>query len=67
MSTPDETWQTGRLQHVEFWASGLSAMRARLKGAGIPFTERTLPDKQQVNVRDPNGIAIGMNFPLTDT
>jgi len=42
-------WRTGRLQHVGFWATGIVTMRARLEAKGVPFGERTLPDKHQVH------------------
>ena len=64
----DETaqWRTGRLHHVEFWATGLAEMRARLAAAGVAFRERTLPDKHQLNLTDPDGIQVGINFPLAE-
>ena len=58
---------TGRLLHVEFWATGLTEARERLTSAGVQFSERTLPDKHQVQTRDPDGIAVGLNFPLSET
>ena len=64
----DETaqWRTGRLHHVEFWATGVTEMRARLAAAGVAFRERTLPDKHQLNLTDPDGIQVGINFPLAE-
>jgi catechol 2,3-dioxygenase-like lactoylglutathione lyase family enzyme len=57
---------TGRLRHVEFWATGLAEARERLGNAGVQFSERTLPDKHQVQMRDPDGIAVNLNFPLSE-
>ena len=57
-------WRTGRLHHVEFWANGLSQVRERLTAAGVAFSERTLPDKHQLSLRDPDEVQIGLNFPL---
>ncbi len=59
-------WRTGRLHHVEFWAKDLGATRSRLAEAGVQFSERTLPDKHQLSMRDPDGIAVGLNFPLSE-
>lgn len=59
-------WRTGRLQHVGFWATGIAAMRARLQGIGVPFRERTLPDKHQFVLRGPDEVEIEVNFPLSE-
>jgi len=61
-----EGWNTGRLHHVEFWASGLGEMRARLSAHGVGVSERTLPDKHQVHMIDPDGIQVNLNFPLSE-
>jgi catechol 2,3-dioxygenase-like lactoylglutathione lyase family enzyme len=61
-----EGWATGRLHHVEFWASDLQAVRARLSGQGVAVTERTLPDKHQLHMTDPDGIQVNLNFPLSE-
>jgi catechol 2,3-dioxygenase-like lactoylglutathione lyase family enzyme len=59
-------WNTGRLHHVEFWASDLHAMRERLTAHGVAINERTLPDKYQVQMNDPDGIEVNLNFPLSE-
>ena len=59
-------WPTGRLLHVEFWATGLEDMKQRWSSQGVPFTERTLPDKHQVSLRDPDDIIVNLNFPLAE-
>lgn len=59
-------WRTGRLHHVEFWASDLPGMKQRLQDAGVEFSERTLPDKHQVQLRDPDETQIGLNFQLSE-
>ena len=59
-------WRTGRLQHVEFWATDLDEFRKRFNSESVPFSERTLPDKHQVGVTDPNGIVVNLNFPLSE-
>ena len=57
---------TGRLHHVEFWATDLAAMRAQLAAHGVEVKERTLPDKHQVQMNDPDGIEVNLNFPLSE-
>jgi catechol 2,3-dioxygenase-like lactoylglutathione lyase family enzyme len=59
-------YPTGRILHVEFWATGLVDMRKQLASAGVTFAERTLPDKHQVTMEDPDGIHVGLNFPLSE-
>lgn len=69
MPAPDQEaaqWRTGRLQHVEFWATGLAEMKQRWDQAGVIYTERTLPDKHQVGLRDPDDIVVNLNFPLSE-
>jgi len=61
-----EGWNTGRLHHVEFWAIDLRAMRARLAAHGVAVQERTLPDKYQLQMNDPDGIEVNLNFPLSE-
>ena len=60
------TWSTGRLMHVEFWAAGLAEMKRGWTAAGVTFTERTLPDKHQVGLKDPDHIIVNLNFPLSE-
>ncbi|HLF70671.1 MAG TPA: VOC family protein [Dehalococcoidia bacterium] len=59
-------WPTGRIQHVEFWATGLNEMKANFDREGIAWTERSLPDKHQVGVHDPDGIEVNINYPLSE-
>jgi catechol 2,3-dioxygenase-like lactoylglutathione lyase family enzyme len=59
-------WLTGRLHHVEFWATDLNGMRARLASRNVAVTERTLPDKHQLHMVDPDGIQVNLNFPLSE-
>jgi catechol 2,3-dioxygenase-like lactoylglutathione lyase family enzyme len=61
-----EGWATGRLHHVEFWATDLAAVRARLAEHRVGVTERTLPDKHQLHITDPDGIQVNLNFPLSE-
>jgi catechol 2,3-dioxygenase-like lactoylglutathione lyase family enzyme len=59
-------WNTGRLHHVEFWAAELNAVRARLAAQQVTVSERTLPDKHQLHMTDPDGIQVNLNFPLSE-
>lgn len=59
-------WPTGRLQHVGFWGTGVEAMRARLAAETVEFRERTLADKHQFILRDPDGVEIEINFPRSE-
>jgi catechol 2,3-dioxygenase-like lactoylglutathione lyase family enzyme len=59
-------WRTARLQHVEFWATDLAAMKQRWDGGGVTYTERTLPDKHQVGIIDPDEIVVNLNFSLAE-
>ncbi len=61
-----EGWNTGRLHHVEFWARGLQEVRARLAAHAVSVSERTLPDKHQLHMVDPDGIQVNLNFPLEE-
>jgi catechol 2,3-dioxygenase-like lactoylglutathione lyase family enzyme len=59
-------WNTGRLHHVEFWAADLNSVRAQLSANGVAVAERTLPDKHQLHMTDPDGIQVNLNFPLSE-
>jgi catechol 2,3-dioxygenase-like lactoylglutathione lyase family enzyme len=61
-----EGWSTGRLHHVEFWATEVHAVRDRLSANGVAVSERTLPDKHQLHLRDPDGIQVNLNFSLSE-
>src|ERR1051325_5512090 len=45
-----EGWTTGRLHHVECWATNLEAMRGQLAARGVSVAERKLPDKYQLHM-----------------
>ncbi|HEY1297479.1 MAG TPA: VOC family protein [Chloroflexota bacterium] len=59
-------WATGRLHHVEFWAEDLVGTRERLAAHGVAVNERTLPDKHQLQLTDPDGIQVNLNFQLSE-
>ena len=61
--------ETGRLDHIAFASTGLKEMRSKLQQHRIEFEERVLPrmNMTQLFYRDPDGIAIEMNFPPEET
>ena len=61
--------KTGRLDHIAFACTGLKQMKAKLKKHDIKYEERVLPrDRQtQLFLRDPDGIAVELNFPSHET
>ncbi len=56
---------TGTIDHVAFVGSDVEAMRAKFRGVGIQFRDRTVPamNLEQVFLEDPNGVTIELNFP----
>ena len=60
------TWKTARIQHVEFWATGWAELKQGWDKRGVKYTERTLPDKHQVGITDPDEIVVNLNFPLSE-
>jgi len=61
--------KTGRFDHIAFSCTGLKQMKAKLKKLNIEHEERVLPrDRQtQIFLRDPDGIAVELNFPSHET
>jgi catechol 2,3-dioxygenase-like lactoylglutathione lyase family enzyme len=55
---------TGSIDHVAFFADGLSTMLDHLKGQGVTFRQRTVPSigLHQVFLDDPNGVVIELNY-----
>jgi catechol 2,3-dioxygenase-like lactoylglutathione lyase family enzyme len=66
---PREAGPTGLLDHIAFTCTGLAEMRERLKRHGVAHEERVVPrDRQtQLFLRDPDGIAVELNFPPEET
>ena len=60
---------TGLFDHIAFACTGLAAMKANLAARGIGFEERVIPrDRQtQLFLRDPDGIAVELNYPPEET
>jgi catechol 2,3-dioxygenase-like lactoylglutathione lyase family enzyme len=59
-------WRSGRLQHFGFWAVDHTDMKQRFERHHVPYRERTMADKHQLVVYDPDGIEIEINFPLSE-
>lgn len=55
-------WRTGRMQHIAFWATDLAEMRTRLQRYGAAFRERTLGERHQIILKDPDGVELELNF-----
>jgi catechol 2,3-dioxygenase-like lactoylglutathione lyase family enzyme len=55
---------TGPVDHIAFNATGFDDMRARLTSRNVALSENSLDDigLRQLFVRDPNGVAIELNF-----
>jgi catechol 2,3-dioxygenase-like lactoylglutathione lyase family enzyme len=55
---------TGSIDHVAFFADGLSTMLDHLKDQGVTFRQRTVPSigLHQVFLDDPNGVVIELNY-----
>jgi len=56
--------ETGPIDHIAFRASGIDAMRARLRQHELDFFELDVPDMplRQIFVHDLNGVKIELNF-----
>jgi catechol 2,3-dioxygenase-like lactoylglutathione lyase family enzyme len=61
--------ETGRLDHIAFASTGLQDIRTKLQLHGIEYEESVLPrmNMTQLFYRDPDGIAIEMNFAAKET
>jgi catechol 2,3-dioxygenase-like lactoylglutathione lyase family enzyme len=59
-------WRTGRMHHIALRATGLGEMKARLEKFGAPYRERTLGDNYQIQVNDPDGVELEINFPAAE-
>lgn len=59
---------SGALDHVAFFATGLTEMRAKLGRLGVACRERAVPGLglHQVFVDDPNGIVVELNYPAAE-
>jgi catechol 2,3-dioxygenase-like lactoylglutathione lyase family enzyme len=59
---------SGSVDHIAFFADGLSVMLDHLKTRGIKARERTVPSigLHQLFLNDPNGVVIELNYPATE-
>jgi catechol 2,3-dioxygenase-like lactoylglutathione lyase family enzyme len=55
---------TGAIDHVAFFADGLSGMLDHLEARGVACRQRTVPNigLHQVFLEDPNGVTIELNY-----
>jgi catechol 2,3-dioxygenase-like lactoylglutathione lyase family enzyme len=62
--SPESLKGTGSIDHVAFFAEGLSAMLEHLRALGVPVRERTVPDigLHQLFLEDPNGVVVELNY-----
>lgn len=65
---PSSLRGSGAVDHVAFFATGLAAMRARLRQLGVPVRERTVPTigLHQLFLDDPNGVVVELNYPAAE-
>jgi catechol 2,3-dioxygenase-like lactoylglutathione lyase family enzyme len=66
---PRAAVRPGLFHHVSFACTGAEEIRGRLERAGIKFKVVVLPGfgNTQFFVKDPNGIAVELNFPASET
>jgi catechol 2,3-dioxygenase-like lactoylglutathione lyase family enzyme len=59
---------SGAIDHLAFFADGLSEMLAHLKKCGVQTRQRTVPSigLHQVFLDDPNGVVVELNYPATE-
>ncbi len=64
----NESAPDGQIDHFAFMASGLSNFVAKLENDGVEHSIRTIPElgNTQVNVRDPDGNRIEIQFPANE-
>ena len=65
----EESSAVGQIDHFAFMASGLGDFVAKLEQDGVEHTIRTIPElgNTQVNVRDPDGNRIEIQFPSSES
>ena len=59
---------TGTIDHLAFFADGLSTMLDHLQKSGVAYRQRTVPSigLHQVFLDDPNGCTIELNYPASE-
>jgi catechol 2,3-dioxygenase-like lactoylglutathione lyase family enzyme len=65
---PSSLKGTGAVDHLAFFAEGLSDMLVHLKTRGIEPRARTVPSigLHQLFLTDPNGVVIELNYPAAE-
>lgn len=61
---PQQTVDTGAIDHIAFNAIGFDDMLARLEGRGLTYRQNHIGDigLRQIFVQDPNGVTLELNF-----
>lgn len=61
---PQQTVDTGSIDHIAFNATDFEAMIARLESAGFEYRQNILSDigLRQIFVQDPNAVTLELNF-----
>jgi len=61
---PQQTVDTGAIDHIAFNATGYAEMVARLEGRGLEFRRNEIGELglRQIFVQDPNAITLELNF-----
>jgi hypothetical protein len=59
---------SGAIDHIAFFADGLSDMLAHLKTWGVAPRQRTVPSigLHQLFLDDPNGVVVELNYPAAE-
>jgi catechol 2,3-dioxygenase-like lactoylglutathione lyase family enzyme len=61
---PQQTADTGAIDHIAFNATGFDEMTARLDAEGLTYRHNSISDidLRQIFVQDPNAVTIELNF-----
>ncbi len=64
----EATHGTGAVDHIAFFADGLTAMLAHFAKNHVKFEERTVPSigLHQLFLHDPSGVKIELNYPAAE-
>ena len=59
---------SGAVDHIAFFADGLSGMLTHLKKIGVEARQRTVPSigLHQLFLDDPNGVVVELNYPAAE-
>jgi catechol 2,3-dioxygenase-like lactoylglutathione lyase family enzyme len=59
-------WRTGRLHHIALQGTDAAEMKLRLRQHGAAFWDRTIGERYQIIVKDPDGVELEINFPRSE-